>query len=101
MRLSKEDWDKLDTLLGKHGFGGYYDLVESLKMVAGDLGISFTGIELYPEHDGGQSMSLPQIVQFLQDWAGLITKDPDFKVLAERVAREVEHVRAQGGPGPL
>jgi len=32
-RLSKEDWEKLDGLLGKHGFGGYYDLVESLRMV--------------------------------------------------------------------
>jgi len=31
--LSKEEWDQLDTLLGKHGFGGYYDLVESLKIV--------------------------------------------------------------------
>lgn len=31
--LSKEDWDSLDTLLGKHGFGGYYDLVESLRTV--------------------------------------------------------------------
>ena len=29
--LSKEDWDTLDDLLGKHGFGGYYDLLECLK----------------------------------------------------------------------
>lgn len=34
MRLSKEDWDKLDDLLGKIGFGGYYDLLEVLKMGA-------------------------------------------------------------------
>jgi len=31
--LSKEEWDQLDTLLGKHGFGGYYDLIECLKTV--------------------------------------------------------------------
>ena len=31
--LSKDDWDALDNLLSKHGFGGYYDLVESLKIV--------------------------------------------------------------------
>lgn len=31
--LSKKEWDELDHLLGKHGFGGYYDLVESLKIV--------------------------------------------------------------------
>ena len=100
MRLSKEDWDRLDTLIGKHGFGGYYDLVECLKIVAGELGISNTGIELYPEHDGGQSMSLPQIVQFLQDWARLISTDREFPALAERVASEAEHVKAQGEPGP-
>lgn len=32
-KLSKEDWNQLDDLLAKHGFGGYYDLVECLKMV--------------------------------------------------------------------
>lgn len=31
MKLSKEDWRQLDTLLGKVGFGGYYDLVECLR----------------------------------------------------------------------
>jgi len=31
MRLSKEDWNKLDELLGKIGFGGYYDLLEVIK----------------------------------------------------------------------
>lgn len=33
MKLSKEDWQQLDILLGKVGFGGYYDLVECLQMV--------------------------------------------------------------------
>ena len=32
MKLSKEDWQQLDMLLGKVGFGGYYDLVECLKI---------------------------------------------------------------------
>ena len=91
MRLSKEDWDKLDTLLGKHGFGGYYDMVECLKSVAGDLGISETGLDM------SDNMSLPQIVQFLQDWAGLISVDDDFPALAERVAGDAEHVKAQKG----
>ena len=36
-RLTPEDWDKLDDLLGKHGFGGYYDLVECLKMAIDDI----------------------------------------------------------------
>lgn len=76
-RLSRKDWDLLDDLLGRHGFGGYYDLVECLKMVAGDLGIGMTGLDL------SDNMSLPQIVQFLQDWASLLSKDNNFKAVAE------------------
>ncbi len=30
--LSKEDWNTLDNLLSKMGFGGYYDLVKCIKM---------------------------------------------------------------------
>ena len=67
-------------------------------MVAGDLGITSTGIELYPEHDGPVSMSLPQIVKYLQDWAWLISMDSEFPGLVERVAKGAERVRAQGGP---
>ena len=37
MRLEKEDWDKLDDLLGKIGFGGYYDLIEVLRDIACNL----------------------------------------------------------------
>lgn len=37
-KLSKSEWNRLDELLGKHGFGGYYDLVESLKMVLEQIG---------------------------------------------------------------
>jgi len=98
LRLSREDWERLDELLGKHGWGGYYDLVECLRMVAGDLGITSSGIDLYPEHEGPTSMSLPQIVKYLQDWAGLISKDPQFPGLVDRVAKESEILRAQGGP---
>ncbi|MDH5441530.1 MAG: hypothetical protein OEZ48_00215 [Candidatus Bathyarchaeota archaeon] len=38
MRLSKDDWNKLNDLLSKHGFGGYYDLVECLKTVLRRIG---------------------------------------------------------------
>lgn len=37
MKLNKEDWKKLDELLSKIGFGGYYDFVECLKMILRDL----------------------------------------------------------------
>ena len=34
MKLNREDWNKLDDLLGKIGFGGYYDFLEVLKIGA-------------------------------------------------------------------
>ena len=37
MKLNKEDWNKLDGLLSKVGFGGYYDLVECLKTILRNL----------------------------------------------------------------
>ena len=36
-RLSYQEWEQLDTLLSKHGFGGYYDMLECLKMIIKDL----------------------------------------------------------------
>ena len=36
-RLSREEWYQLDTLIGKHGFGGYYDLVECLNIMAENI----------------------------------------------------------------
>ena len=36
-RLNKKDWDQLDDLIGKMSFGGYYDLMEFLKMPIKDL----------------------------------------------------------------
>lgn len=29
--MEYKDWEKLDDLLGKEGFGGYYDFLELLK----------------------------------------------------------------------
>lgn len=37
MRLAKVDWERLDSLLGQVGFGGYYDLVEVLKTIVTNL----------------------------------------------------------------
>ncbi len=30
--MDHDDWEKLDDLLNKEGYGGYYDLLELLKM---------------------------------------------------------------------
>lgn len=95
-RLARRDWEELDRLLGLHGLGGYYDLVESLKQVAGDLGITNTGVELYPEHEGRQSINLPQMVIYLSDWARILSTDQLFPTIAEKCGEEVRLVR--GGP---
>lgn len=31
--LSKEDFEKLDEILGKMGYGGYYDFLQCLKII--------------------------------------------------------------------
>lgn len=36
-RLNKKDWQQLDVLLSKMGFGGYYDVAECLKMSIRDI----------------------------------------------------------------
>jgi len=37
MKLNKKDWNELDRLLGKMGFGGYYDCIEVLRSAASKL----------------------------------------------------------------
>jgi len=37
MKLNKEEWNKLDNLLRKIGFGGYYDFLECLKISINDI----------------------------------------------------------------
>ena len=37
MKLTKEEWEQLDSLLSKVGFGGYYDFMELLKVTAYNL----------------------------------------------------------------
>lgn len=36
--LSKSDFEKLDDLFGKLGYGGYYDFLECLKIIAREIG---------------------------------------------------------------
>jgi len=37
MKLNKKDWTELDRLLGKMGFGGYYDCIEVLRSATSKL----------------------------------------------------------------
>lgn len=43
--LPPNEWDLLDTLLGKIGFGGYYDMLEYMNMIASDLA-KIAGLEI-------------------------------------------------------
>ena len=85
-RLSYEDWNTLDTLLSRHGFGGYYDLIECLKIVAGDLGISCAGLDL---EGPDNKISLPQMIQYLQDWSHILTHTEGFLDIAKKAGSEV------------
>ena len=91
-RLSRKDWKELDRLLGLHGWSGYYDLVETLKIIAGNLGITNTGVELYPETGGWglESLSLPQVVSYLSDWSSILSHQEGFPELAVEASKDVE-----------
>lgn len=58
-RLSRENWEQLDALIGKHGFGGYYDLVECLKGVLS---------KLEPEKNHDEIKDLPTVVHALMNF---------------------------------
>ena len=79
MYLNKKDWNQLDDLLGKHGFGGYYDLVESLKICLGNLGFAETGICVE------DIKTLPDVVQILNYWTSKIGHTKEFDNLVEMI----------------
>lgn len=56
MKLNKEDWKKLDELLSKIGFGGYYDLVECLKTILRNL--PYKNVKFYELADKESSIEV-------------------------------------------
>jgi len=71
-RLAYKEWNRLDDLLGMHGWGGYYDLVECIK---GDL--STLGAEYCTEPGGLLDIyesikTLPEALELLHAWASMI-----------------------------
>lgn len=91
-RLPYKEWEKLDELLGKHGFGGYYDLIECLKDIAGQLGFSNTGVIL---DDPDVKVDLPQMISYLRDWAGHLSKTPGFLDLTVKAAKDLEVIKGR------
>lgn len=81
MKLSYKEWSLLDDLLSKHGFGGYYDLLESIKDIAGGLGIGLTGLDLQDVKD------LTTAVMTLSLWATKLRHHPEFQRIAKEAAK--------------
>ena len=80
-RLSKPEWDQLDKLLSKHGFGGYYDLIETIRYPLSLLGIGNTGLDI---GDPDTKLNLPEIVSLLSEWASKLSTTPGFQEVAEK-----------------
>jgi len=88
-RLPKEKWDQLDDLLGEHGFGGYYDLVESLKIIGGNVGLWMS------KYDSLDSYSLPEIVNLLLAWTQAISGISEFDEIVKIALHAVDTVEGQ------
>ena len=80
--LSRPDWEKLDELLSRHGFGGYYDLVEGLRLCVTNLGVGNTGV--MPEN----ITTLPEIVKLLKDWTWTLSGVEGFNKLVLQVTKK-------------
>ena len=83
-RLSKEEWNQLDDLLGKHGYGGYYDLVEFLKMTLVELQIGNTGIDIA---DPEMKLNLPEATELLYKWSRALCLTEGFQNIAEEASK--------------
>ena len=88
-RLSREEWNQLDDLLGKHGYGGYYDLIEVLKMILGELGIGNTGIDI---GDPETKLSLPEATDLLYQWSRVLGVTEGFQNVVEEAAELFERM---------
>jgi hypothetical protein len=84
-RLSKTEWNQLDQLLSKHGFGGYYDLIESIRYPLSMLGVGNTGLDI---GDPDTKLNLPEIVQLLSEWSNKLSITKGFQEIAESAASE-------------
>lgn len=72
-RLSREDWDALDDLLGKHGYGGYYDFLECLKIIGRNISAGFLrkngDLQMI---DTDEVKSIPEMMAILDSWSDQI-----------------------------
>ena len=74
-RLNKQDWDKLDEILSKFNYGGYYDFIEVVKSMINDLALS-----LYPDV---KLKNLEQLKEF----------DETFDLLKELIYKAIDKIK--------
>jgi len=68
--LERKDFDKLDELLGKLGFGGYYDFFQCLKDIASDSGaIHVKKGDDVQAWDLDDIKTIPEMIAMLHVWS--------------------------------
>lgn len=72
--LPKEDFDKLDDLFGKLGYGGYYDFLECLKMIASNIGaVYFYKSDDLQACDLQDIKTIPDMMAMIMAWSNRIS----------------------------
>ncbi|MBA7491265.1 hypothetical protein ES702_01810 [subsurface metagenome] len=78
--LSRADFDKLDEILGKLGYGGYYDFLEVLKIIGRNIAAGYAGNTMIDLDD---VKTIPELVGILVAWTDKILswrhKHPEFE----------------------
>lgn len=87
--LSRQDFEKLDELFGKLGYGGYYDFLQCLKDIASRSGAIYCGkgndVQAWDLED---FKTIPEVVSILMAWSNKLSsflhENPQFieKILA-------------------
>lgn len=72
--LSRTDFDKLDELLGKLGYGGYYDFLQCLKQIASRSGAIYLkkGDDILA-WDVDDIKTIPEMMAMITVWSGLLS----------------------------
>lgn len=78
--LSRKDFDLLDDLFSKMGYGSYYDFLECLKEIGSKIGAyTVEGGEI----DKEKLKTISDVMAFLDNWAEAISKwrrENDFEI---------------------
>lgn len=73
--LSRADFDKLDELLGKLGYGGYYDFLQCLKDMASNIGaVYFMKGDDLQAWDLEDVKIIPEVMAMLTVWSHRIAR---------------------------